>query len=490
MPFLHRLLSPLTRKGTSSPPPSPPRISTYPSILSSDLDRPLKDWSIARHDREALIEDVMPMMAASLQRRHLLSTFLSKHTWANDLLKSELDLAQPEYSTHADHHDPLPSLLSAFWLNPAEVTEHVLTLVRLWFYALLRYTYRRRLFVEESSDSVRRHDLDLSDLEDRNFYSALSEHNVRRLIRHGSALYRVCCKRVKQRPAWTTFCRRIQLFCHEVGLPLSSSSSSSFDPEKDIRHLQRNLTSIVLHRDVSGQVVSNAALVREIARHVKKVDERAVSSAAHHDEMRRNMEEMTRRMEESSVSASTPGSAVPSVQRSNELDAEIQELRALHQERLDEMAREIEQNRAVSNELLNATMDKLRSEFNEQRLRDQAHISADLHNQVRWLLEHLPGKSTYGEGAHRWKLFWDKEWKKTKWEGHPLWQLNDDEQYNRVGKKLYDTLSKRLHNYGVQRGQTLTVDVQRVVNAIKPLINNYDSDGNIDLVAERKRWGV
>jgi hypothetical protein len=64
--------------------------------------------------------------------------------------------------------------------------------------------------------------------------------------------------------------------------------------------------------------------------------------------------------------------------------------------------------------------------------------------------------------------------------------LVGDEQYDRVGKSLYGTLSNFLHGYGCLRIHASDTNVQMVVDTISPM--HYKSDGQIDLEAERNRW--
>jgi hypothetical protein len=59
-------------------------------------------------------------------------------------------------------------------------------------------------------------------------------------------------------------------------------------------------------------------------------------------------------------------------------------------------------------------------------------------------------------------------------------------KYNRIGKGLYGTLSSFLHEYGRLRIDPLNPDVQKVVDTIIPV--HYNSNGHIDIEAERRRW--
>jgi hypothetical protein len=109
----------------------------------------------------------------------------------------------------------------------------------------------------------------------------------------------------------------------------------------------------------------------------------------------------------------------------------------------------------------------------------------------RWLLEHLPAPNSKQQGfGNRWRLFWQSQWKQYKQDvsrdDHPLRALVCDEKYNRVGRGLYGTLSSFLHEYGRLRIDPLNPDVQKVVDTISSV--HYNSNGQIDIEAERRRW--
>ncbi|KAL1602133.1 hypothetical protein SLS59_004818 [Nothophoma quercina] len=124
----------------------------------------------------------------------------------------------------------------------------------------------------------------------------------------------------------------------------------------------------------------------------------------------------------------------------------------------------------------------------------QAHrFTAEDLATCRWLLEHLPGGPwIQGRVGLRWGQYWQKHWTRCRLEvqrrNHPIWQLARDERFHKVGKELYATLSDRLHKYGALKGDALLPDVQRVVDAIKPV--HFHDDGKVDLQAEKGRWLV
>ncbi|KAH6522573.1 hypothetical protein HBI07_215350 [Parastagonospora nodorum] len=134
-------------------------------------------------------------------------------------------------------------------------------------------------------------------------------------------------------------------------------------------------------------------------------------------------------------------------------------------------------------------IEELRTDLDRTHALREGEVSAESLIICRWLLEYLPAtRMSPGTLGLRWKQFWQEQWIQCakKSESHPLKALSGDEKYNKVGKNLYSTLSDRLHKYGHQQGEVLDQKVQRVVNVIRPV--HYNSDGKVDLEAERKRW--
>lgn len=484
MPFSLRL-----RSSSIKEPTSPAR--TYPEILSKKPYRPLDFWYIRPHDRETLIHHIMPYMARSLRKGHLLEAVLGRHTWADEFVKSELAEATGDESTW------FRQTSTAFWIDPATVTDDLLKLTRFWFFTLLRYSYRRYFF---EGRKTLRSDLDVRDLyTNRHDYyvSELTEDDVHSLTRrpnkYGASFYRSCYKDVKKCLGWTKFCERVRSFCQSIGL------HTSFDnPEKNLRELHQNLTAIMLCRkvqDFSGHLAKNTILVRSTRKEVKKLDGRVTSGATRNDdvvcEMKREIQEISRRFEESPPTS--PLLDEPP-QRYIEIRADLNTLRSTNEDRFGEIDCDILQKHENSKQLiqsLQSELDQLRNEISCLPIREEKHATADKLVLCRWLLENLPhGKVKDDAIGYRWRQFWQKEWDqyKKKQKSHPLWELHGDGKNNTIGKKLYGTLSDRIHKYGQQRCEKLHPDVQRVVDAIGPV--HYDGDGKIDLVAERKRWKV
>lgn len=470
--------------------PSP---RTYPEVLSEKSHQPLGFWYIQPHDRETFIEYIMPYMAGSLRKKHLLQTVVERHTWATELVKSE----------HAElaGHDSVcfRQTTTVFWKDPAAMAMDLLQLTRSWFFMLLRYTYRRRIF--DGRETSLGH-LDLQHLcndPDGYYISGLTEDAIYRLTclqnKYGASYYRRSYKDATQRLGWTSFCERIQSFCQSIGLHTISN-----DPEKNLQELRHNLTAIMMHRKftyISGQLAKNTVLIRIAREDVKKLDERVSSGAMHDDEiieeMKRDIEELDRQSKELQLTAWLRDEPrLWDVKMSAELD----KFRTTNEKRLKKLSCNVQQSDITSKQLirsLESRLDKLRNELGRVHTHEEKHANADALDVCRWLLENLPAGNTrmYGFGCC-WRQFWDKQWnqctKKTKRDSHPLWEVISDEKYNSVGRHLYSTLSNRLHEYGHQRGEKLHPDAQRVVDAIRPV--HYDKDGKINLAAERKRWTV
>jgi len=252
----------------------------------------------------------------------------------------------------------------------------------------------------------------------------------------------------------------------------------------------------MLHRKiqgVGGHLIKNSVMIRKLRKDLKKVNERAASSAAHYDdlvgEMKREIQVLSHQLEGSPSRTLLPKRPL---QRDVETEAGLEDFCAANQDIDEEIDRNLVQNNSNTRHFiqsLQSELDELRNDFVRLRTGNEIYMTADMVGACRWLLEHLPAKNPIFGNGERWRRFWQKEWencKKKKRKSHPLCKLNSDEKFNSAGKKLYGTLSDRLHKYGDQRGEQLDPHSQRVLDAIKPV--HYDVDGKIDLKAERKRW--
>ncbi|KAF2710500.1 hypothetical protein K504DRAFT_466910 [Pleomassaria siparia CBS 279.74] len=448
---------------------------------------PLEFWSIESDDRDTLIDNIIPYVAGALRREQLPQTLLKKSPWAQEFIKPEVK------GTASDDPPRFPETITAFWLNPTSMTTELQDLTRFWFFTLLRYFYRVRFF---EGPKIAREDLDVQNLDTSRVGIYLSEFSEEELhcltharSNYGVKFYLYCYKHTMKSPLWTQYCDRIQSFCRSLGLQAASES-----PEENLKEMHENLTSMVLHRRIedvsshfSSHLIKNSFLIEKTRADVKKLDNQAKSSAVHTDnavaELKREIKELSRRL------GHTPPLS-PVLEQALEVDsgigAEPQNLGVVDQDAIDAILRKNEDSEQLIKTLQTGLLE-LRDEFT--RLQDVS-VMADRLDGCRWLLENLPaGKSIYGSGALRWKGFWAKEWDhciRKRRKSHPLWRLNGEEKYNMVGKKLYATLSKRLHDYGEQRGERLHPDVQRVLDAIRAV--NFDADGKIDIEAERRRW--
>ncbi|KAF2108915.1 hypothetical protein BDV96DRAFT_605343 [Lophiotrema nucula] len=462
---------------------SPPR--TSPSELSEKYDRPLAFWHINPHDRETLINHIMPCMAGSLRKESLLQTIVERHPWAEEFVGSEF--TEVISSDSACFRETA----AAFWMNPTTMTAALLRLTRLWFFVLLRYTYRKRFF--EGREKCRSN-LDIRDIDhDGHYIAKLADMEVYHLTRIpnrcGASYYRSSYKDARQRLGWRSFCERIRSFCGSLGLYTSTEN-----PEKNIQELRHNLTSIMMRREWSRRLARNTVLIRTTKKDVKRIDERVTSGAVHGDEAiketKLEVQEMSRRVEELQLMSPLLNQAR---QRSVELSNEFKNLRTACGKMTERLACRIQRSDETSKQLiqsLRSEVEELLKQFAYSNVREEGYITAEALVLCRWLLEHLPAaRLTQESFSLRWKQFWRRQWdqcKKVRRASHPLWELVNDERFNRVGVKLYGTLSERLHHYGHQRGDELHADVQRVLDVIRPV--HYDDNGKVDLEAERKRW--
>jgi hypothetical protein len=209
-------------------------------------------------------------MAARIPRRYLLQTLLEKHTWLSEILlpaRMQKEGVRPDF---------LQQTTASFWKSPRRTIEKLVKLTRTWFVTLLRYTYRTRFF---DGSTTCRSDLDVPDIqsyEAQRYISELTESEVHRLVcvsnKYGATFYRSSYKCVKQCPAWTRFCDRIQTFCDSMGL-----FASPKDPEQSLEELQNNLSSLVLQQEwlrTAAHLDETAVLARGTARYVKEINGR------------------------------------------------------------------------------------------------------------------------------------------------------------------------------------------------------------------------
>lgn len=444
---------------------------THSKTLSGKPDRPLEFWYIKPHDRETLICQIMPYMAGRLRKRHLPRAVLDRHGWTEEFVEDSQDESAWFRQT-----------TTAFQVNPATMVADLLELTRLWFFMLLRYTYRRRFF---KGREMSRSDLDVRHLYtnlEEDYIAELTEDEVYHLTRlqnkYGASFYRISYKDAKKRLDWTKFCKRIRSFCQSIGLYVLSQ-----DPEKNLQELRKNLTSIILHQKlqcIRGDLAKDTVLVRSMRKDVKNL---VKLDAVHNNTarvMKREIQEMNYQLE-------------GLLQKDVEISAELVRLRTAYDDRSKVTDCDILQENEISKKLIPSIQSKLKRLPNEpDRLhtRQENYITADALVLCRWLLEHLPaGNPKHERLGYHWKLFWQSQWdecRKKKRENHPLRELVDHEKYNRIGKCLYSTLSNRLHQYGLQRGDILHPDVQRVLHVIGPL--HYDDSGKVNLQAEKRRW--
>ncbi|KAF2652915.1 hypothetical protein K491DRAFT_760023 [Lophiostoma macrostomum CBS 122681] len=426
-------LRPSPTKEKSPPPPPRPR----------PRDLPLIFWQIERHDRRDLITRIMPYMAEVLPSKDTVQAVLKKYPWVSAFIASEAA------STATDDDATFSVVRKLFWEESRRTTETLLDVTRLWFFTLIRYTYRVRFLDGRRASRI---PLTLETLYpnlDSDYGSELTEDDVYTLTRlpnrYGASLYRSVYKAARKRTAWKHFSRRILQFCISVGL-----DPSSRDPEIALQELRRSLSSGKLHHNVARKaerLIPTSSTLREPEPSSRSETEITSLSSDLHVENQDDKEE----------------------DQSSPVDVEqiMESLRTEYDGQLDE----------------------LRDRLCHLTSREQLYAGGESLLACRWLLEHLPPKSTYGEGGYRWKRYWQKEWEKCtgkSLENHPLSELINEEKYNRIGENLYRTLSNRLHQYGARRGEKLDTDVQKVVDAIKPI--HYQADGSIDLKAERQRW--
>jgi len=464
---------------------------TSSEIIPNKPNKSLDFWYIAPHDRKTLTRLIMPYMAARIPRRYLLQTLLEKHTWLSEIL---LPARRQKEDVRLDF---LQQITASFWKSPRRTIEKLVKLTRTWFFTLLRYTYRTRFF---NGSTTCRSDLEVPDIqsyEAQRYISELTESEVHRLVcvsnKYGATFYRSSYKSVKQCPAWTRFCARIQTFCDAMGL-----FAPPRDPEQSLEELQNNLSSLVLRQEwlrTTAHLDETAVLARGTARYVKELNGRVASAGL----INLNLAEETRQhvrtlLQQYNKLQSTLATSSHPQQCDSNVSAELQRQRRAWEKELQCLRSRIEESEAVTERQLVTLAEQTKkgcTNISHPTVPSNEWRRVEVLVACRWLLEHLPAPNSKQQGfGNRWRLFWQSQWKQYKQgascEDHPLHALVGDEKYNRVGKGLYGTLSSFLHEYGRLRIDPLNSDVQRVVDSISPV--HYNSNGQIDIEAERRRW--
>jgi hypothetical protein len=513
MYFLSDMRSSLAKEPTSSRSSS----KGFPKKFLQSLDF----WHIDPHDRGALVDYIMPCMARSLNDEYMLGVFMNRHPWTEEFVKSE--------STDTDRDGDSGNFgqtTTSFWTDPTSTTSHLLHLTRLWFFLLLRYTYRTRVSERrESSRSV----VDVEALCDLQSacYSKLDEEAIYRLTslqnKYGASFYRESHKDTRRRLGWTTFCARVKAFCESVGLQTASRC-----PEQNLRDLRSNLTAMLMDRKWTSQlgktIFQMADTKRELKNLIEIVQSNTVYNVQRAKETGRTIEDMNLRIDtlhqeqrdwnaqafaetaicstahegglrelalqdaktsKKPIEALPPEPAKPAVSLPPEPKKPAVSLPPEPKKPIKSLPPEPKKPiKSLPPEPKKVRVDSVCS-----LPLPAGNITIETLVLCRWLLEHLPTVSTPILGM-RWKQFWQTHWaqcaNKPKHKDHPLRQLISEKKYNTVGKNLYSTLSDRLHNYGQRVGEDLQPDVRRVMDAIGPV--HFDGSGKIDLAAERKRW--
>ena len=460
--------------------------------------KPLSFWYIKSHDRRTLKEYILPYMVELLPGRHLMRAILERHPWANHLVN-------PQDMTAL--RDRVRQISTSFWKDPATVTSVLLQLTRMWFFSLVRYIYRIRYF---EGHQTLLEDADLQDIhtqENQMYTAKLSEDIIYRLTcvqnKYGASYYRSCYKHARSSSGWTHFCKTIGAFCRSIEVHTTSN-----DPEESLEDVQRNLTSITLQRRCSQIVVhleKNNILACTTRRDIQKLHDRNTSSNKQHqkdiDRAKQEVVVVQQQIDNLRlVCAQQNATQQPNAQLSTQLETVRKQLQADISKLQSTVVSQPKKHPDQLLTSLKQQIEDLDAKLTRSHAATEDHrFTAEDLATCRWLLEHLPGGPwVQGRAGLKWGQYWHAHWTRCRLattqqqhqgqRHHPIWQLARDERFHKVGKELYATLSDRLHKYGALRGDALQPDVQRVVDAIKPV--HFHGDGKVDLQAEKGRWLV
>ncbi|KAF2017538.1 hypothetical protein BU24DRAFT_420566 [Aaosphaeria arxii CBS 175.79] len=494
----------------------PAPIRPIPLVPPSISSRPISDWHIDRHDREALAATIIPCMTLPLEDKHNLQSITKKHPWIKEFIQSETATAQD------NHIDEFRNTKAAFCEKPSRVSADLLKIARILFYILVRYTYLTRFEIAENGREASQAVLELDDLatdrHDTCYFSGLDPDDADRLIhrkRYGAGFYRARYRDTIRCMPWETFCINVRKFCQSLEL-----NPSTDDPEVNIKDIQQNLTSILLHRKIQSDISSNSERIRAMGRELEKLDEQS------RDEMKKNIGEINRQLEETqtrfdsdlsrretdmalgfeesratlrnrldTIASSVTRIEGNSKQLEHKMQNEVAESRATFGSRLDTVSSSITRIEGNSKQLEHKLQNELadvRKSLDDMRIMHVQYAKAHKVDLCRWLMENLPYITRNGpkNANERWRLFWSVNWnacRRKQLKKHPLWALIHDQKYDKVGKDLFTTMNGKIHGYGTDIGNPLSVEVQKVIDAIMPA--DYMSKApNIN--SEKKRWKI
>lgn len=477
-----------------------------PKSTSDERFQSLDFWVVK--EKKDVVKRVVPYFTGKVSEKRKLKSLREEKPWIDELIESE-----DEDEDDGDDPDRFSDLEAAFWKNPEAMVSELRDVTRLWYYMLLRYTFRTK-----SEDGWKEPSpaFELKDFDEQNFTSQLDEKQMRTLIKRPTLIseYKETYKETKQRTGWTRFCERMKSFTMLVGLQTESTKV-----EQLLQELEKGLSGLKNAKKLNAQKLLIERLQAEkerAARETLTVNSESVNALRQRFEAKQAESERILRERLEAKKAESERAL------RQQLEAKKAESERILRQQLESKKAESERTLRARLEAKNAEAErKLRESLAaknaeaERALHERLAVNAEaerkhrLHDALvscRELMEKLVGekpvvKGTYMAGGQqfkqRWKDLFHEQWMKCKAKkptGHPLLNLVGQQKFYVVGKELYGTISERLHNHREYKDKEVDADVKRVVFAILPAVysspTSTEAERDWTLATEKKRWGL
>jgi hypothetical protein len=458
-------------------------------------------------EKKDVVKRVVPYFTGRISEKRQLKSLKEQKPWVEELIESEDEDEEDE-----DDPERFSDLEKAFWKNPESMVNELRNVTRLWYYMLLRYTFRTK-----SEDGWKEPSpaFELEDFDSESFTSQLNEKQMRALVKRPTLIseYKEAYKETKQRTGWTRFCERMKSFTILLGL-----ESESTKVEQLLQELEKCLPGLKNAKKLETQrlLIERLQAERERTTHDTSTSNSDSVNAlrrrfeAKQAESERILRERLEAKKAESERALRQQLEAKKAESERTLRARLEAKNAEAERKLRESlaAKNAEAERTLRERLaLNAEAErKLRENLSASAETERKHRLHDALVSCRELMEKLVGEKPMVKGSYmvggqqfkqRWKDLFHEQWTKCKAKkpaGHPLLSLVGQQKFYVVGKELYGTISERLHNHREYKDKEVDADVKRVLFAILPAVysnpTSTEAERDWTLTTEKQRWGL
>lgn len=473
-------------------------------------------------DKKDVIKRVVPYFTGVMPEKQQLKSLKKEKPWIEELCESE-----DEDDEEDEEDDDFSDLENAFWRNPEAMISELRDVTRIWYYMLLRYTFRTK---NEDGWKEKSPAFEMEDLESEDFTSQLDEKQVRILTKRPTLFseYKETYKETKQRIGWTRFCERMKSFTEVLGLV-----SESTKVEQLLQELEKSLPDMKNTKKLEAQRVIIERLQAERERASKESStantesvnalrqrfeaKQAESERVLRQQMEAKKAESERILRQQLEAKKAESERILRQQLESKKAESERTLRARLEAKNMEAEKKLRESLAAKNAEAERTLRgqlaanaeaerKLREDLQAKAETERKHRLHDALVSCRELMEKLVGEKPAVKGSYmaggqqfkqRWKDLFHEQWTKCRARkpiGHPLTSLVGQQKFYVVGKELYGTISERLHNHREYKDKDVDADVLRVVYAILPAAysnaTSTEAERDWTLATEKKRWGL